>query len=244
MNRTFSRRRFLGGVTAAAALGSLHLRPGRASAAPLRVPAGDHGHEVEEALSRLLEGNQRFVAANLLHPDQTAERRVEVSKAQDPFAVVLSCSDSRVPPEIVFDQGLGDLFTIRVAGNVIDGAGLGSIEFAAEEYDVPLVVVLGHERCGAILATIDALTSGGRVPPHVDSLVNPIRPAAERARFLPGDWVDNTVRANVELVTGQLQTSEPVLAHLVSAGELTIIGAHYGLATGQVELLNWAVQSH
>jgi carbonic anhydrase len=244
VNRSFSRRRFLGGATAAAALGALQLRPERASAAPWRAPIGDRGHEVEEALSRLREGNQRFAAANLLNPGQSAERRVEVSRAQNPFAVVLGCSDSRVPPEIVFDQGLGDLFTIRVAGNVIDGAGLGSIEFAVEEFDVPLVVVLGHERCGAVVATIDALTSGAQVPPHVDSLVNPIRPAAERARFLPGDWVDNTVRANIELVTGQLQTSEPVLAHLVSAGELTVIGARYGLATGQAEFLNWAVQSH
>ena len=191
----------------------------------------------DQALQELMEGNKRYVASKPTRPDQTAEYRAEVAKGQHPFAVIVGCSDSRVPPEIVFDQGLGDLFVIRVAGNVVDDEALGSIEFAAEEFKLPLVVVLGHERCGAVKATIDALEKGGEVPGHIKSLVEAIKPSVEKAKEQPGDLLDNAVRANVQRVVEQLRTTGPILSELVNAGKLRIVGTRYDLDTGAVDSL-------
>ena len=139
-----------------------------------------------QALQQLLDGNKRYVSTNFAHPDQTAERRIEIANAQYPFACILGCSDSRVPAEIVFDQGLGDLFMVRVAGNVASsGEVLASIEFAVAELQVPLVLVLGHERCGAVTAAVDAVVRGSVAPGHIGSLVDAIRPAVARVR---GRW--------------------------------------------------------
>ncbi|MBI5016271.1 MAG: carbonic anhydrase [Deltaproteobacteria bacterium] len=187
----------------------------------------------EEALKRLAEGNQRYVAAKASHPDQTPERRTQVAGGQSPFAIVLGCADSRVPPEVLFDQGLGDLFTVRVAGNVLDDAGLGSLEYAADHLGVHLLVVLGHERCGAV----DAAVKGGEAEGRVKYLVKALKPAVSAAKGLPGDVLDNAVRANVALVVKQLKTSKPVLAELVEDGKLAVVGARYDLDTGIVEIL-------
>ncbi|MEW6380883.1 MAG: carbonic anhydrase [bacterium] len=187
----------------------------------------------DQALQILMTGNKQYVAAKLAHPNSTPERRTELVKGQHPFAIILSCSDSRVPPEIVFDQGLGDLFVVRVAGNVVDDLALGSIEYAAEHLGVPLIMVLGHEKCGAVTATVEG---GGKAPGHIDAVVKAIKPAVEKVKDQPGDKVENATRANIDMVVEQLKTSKPVLAELVKDGKLMIVGARYDLDTGVVEV--------
>ena len=145
----------------------------------------------------------------------------------------MSCSDSRVPPEIIFDQGLGDLFVIRLAGNILDDAALGSLEYAVEHLGVKYIMVLGHERCGAV----DAAVKGGEIPGHIGSLVKAIQPAVEKVKNLPGDLLDNAVRANVTMVVQQLKSSGPILEELVKKGDLAIAGARYDLDDGEVKIL-------
>jgi carbonic anhydrase len=219
------------GAGAAVALAARAARPGPVRAVqPAPVTA-------DEALQRLLDGNRRFVADVARAPNRTVERRVEVAGGQNPFALVLGCIDSRVPPEIVFDQGLGDLFVPRVAGPVVDGAIEGSIEFAAGVFGVPLVFVLGHTECGAIKATADAVRTGGEAAGRIADLVALLGPAVMAARDEPGDLVVNAIRANVRLVVAQLKTEEPVLRPLVEAGSLRIVGGVYDLETGAVEVI-------
>lgn len=186
-----------------------------------------------EALQKLLDGNQRYTEAKATHPEQNRERREEIAKAQHPFATVLTCSDSRVAPEIIFDQGLGDIFEVRVAGNVADDAVVGSVEYAAEHLNTPLVVVLGHERCGAV----EAAVKGGEIPGHIRSLTKEIKPAVEVGKKQPGDLVDNVVRINIARVVEKLKTSKPILAELVKEHKLTIVGAYYDLDDGTVKVL-------
>jgi carbonic anhydrase len=185
----------------------------------------------DEALQRLKDGNQRFVEGKAAHPHQQADRRAEIAKSQHPFAIVVCCSDSRVPPEIVFDQGLGDVFVIRTAGNVVDDVGLGSVEYAVEHFGVPLVVVLGHDRCGAVRAAV----AGGEAPGHVEAIVSAIRPAVEKTKAEPGDPVANAVRANVNDMVQKLCTTAPILPDRVQAGTLTVVGARYDMDDGHVE---------
>ena len=187
----------------------------------------------ERFVQRLLDGNRRYVDGKPSHPNQTLERRKHVAKGQHPFAVVLSCSDSRVPPEIIFDQGIGDLFVVRVAGNIVDDAGLGSIEYAVEHLHASLIVVLGHERCGAV----EAAVKGGEAPGRIKSLVEAIRPAVEKSKGEPGDLAENAMRANVRLVVDHLKASKPILEHLVHKGTLTVVGARYDLDDGQVTVI-------
>ena len=187
----------------------------------------------EQALATLLEGNKRYVSSHLRHPHESAEWRHSISGAQHPFATVLSCSDSRVPPELVFDVGLGDLFVVRVAGNIASDDVIGSIEYAAEHLNTRLILVMGHQSCGAVQSTI----GGGEPKTHIEHLTRAIEPAVARARKEQGDLVANAVRNNVELVVGQLQNSEPILAALVSQGKIKVIGAVYDLDSGIVTLL-------
>lgn len=187
-----------------------------------------------ESMKLLVEGNHRYTSGAFQHPNQQAERRTEVAKGQKPFAIVLTCADSRVPPEIVFDQGLGDLFVIRVAGNIIDDAILGSIEYAAEHLGTPLLVVMGHERCGAVSAAIGS----GEVEGHIGSLVRAIKPAVVKAKSMPGDIVENSVKMNVAMVVEKLQHNKPVLSHLVEQGKFKVVGAYYDLDDGSVSFLD------
>ncbi|MBZ0200888.1 MAG: carbonic anhydrase, partial [Ignavibacteriaceae bacterium] len=186
-----------------------------------------------EAQKKLIEGNKRFVESMLTHPEQTIERRVELAAGQQPFAVIVSCSDSRVPPEIVFDQGLGDLFVIRLAGNVLNDEAIASIEYAVDHLDVKYIMVLGHERCGAVSAAVQ----GGEFHGHIGSLVKAIQPAIDMVKDEPGDPVDNAVIANINLVVNYLKASAPILSELAGKGELTITGARYDLDDGLVEVL-------
>lgn len=187
----------------------------------------------DQALQILKEGNQRYVSKKLSHPHQTEQRITEIAKGQHPFAMVLGCADSRVSPEIIFDQGLGDLFVMRVAGNIVDDAIVGSIEYAAEELGVPLLVVLGHEKCGAVAATL----KGGKIPGHISTLVKAIKPAVERTKNQAGDKLDNAVRANVKLVVEQLKSSKPLLFELVEKNKLKIVGGRYDLDSGKVDMI-------
>ena len=188
-----------------------------------------------EAISKLKEGNSRYTSGNLQHPGQTTERRTELVKTQHPFAVIVSCSDSRVPPEIVFDQGLGDLFIFRVAGNVIDDHGLGSIEYAVDHLNVRLIVVLGHQSCGAVQAAKETIAAKGKAPGHIESLVTAIKPAVEATAK---DDLDTTIKANVKHVVQALRSSTPILKAKVDSGAVQITGGYYSLDTGAVTFLD------
>ncbi|OGG56864.1 MAG: hypothetical protein A3F84_10755 [Candidatus Handelsmanbacteria bacterium RIFCSPLOWO2_12_FULL_64_10] len=190
----------------------------------------------DEALKRLMDGNRRFSGDQYARRVIGAARRAELAKGQHPFAIVLSCSDSRVPPEIVFDQGLGDLFVIRVAGNVADSVALGSIEYAAEHLHVPLLFVLGHEKCGAVTAA----AQGGEVPGHIASIVHKIAPAVEKVRASgrAGDaLVAAAVDENVSAALADVVRRSAILAHLIHEGKLTIAGGRYNLASGRVDVM-------
>lgn len=186
---------------------------------------------------RLMEGNARFVAGKSEHPRQNPARREEVAKGQKPFAVVVSCADSRTSPELLFDQGLGDVFVVRLAGNIVDDAALGSIEFAVAKLGARLIVVLGHEKCGAVLATVDAVKSpdAAKPPGHIGAIIEAIKPAAASVHGKPGDEVHNAIRANVLAVADKLKTASPVLTPFLKSGELTVVGACYDLDEGKVE---------
>ncbi len=189
----------------------------------------------EQALEKLMDGNARFVSGDVEHPNQSAERRAEVVSGQHPFAIIVGCSDSRIPPEIVFDQGIGDIFVIRTAGQVMDNATLASIEYGAEHLGVPLVVVLGHDSCGAVKATV----AGGEAPGHIPCLVEAIQPAVDEAgsEASEEELLNTSIDCNVKNIVDQLKTSEPILSELVEEGELTIVGARYHLDSGEVEIL-------
>ena len=186
-----------------------------------------------DPLQKLMDGNQRYVANAATHPQQTPERRTQIAKGQAPFAIVLACADSRVSPEVIFDQGLGDLFVIRNAGNVLDDHVIGSIEYAVEHLHTTLIVVLGHSQCGACTAA----AAGGHAPGHIASVVESLEPALEEAKQQPGDKVENTVRANARRVAQILSRVEPILSESVKAKKLTVVPARYDLESGKVELL-------
>jgi carbonic anhydrase len=188
---------------------------------------------VRQSLKKLLDGNKRCASCKQQNPRQDAKRRKEVTKGQKPFAVIVGCSDSRIPPELIFDQGLGDLFVVRLAGNIVDALALGSIEYAVEHLCTKLVVVLGHGKCGAVTAAVQSADAPG----HVGGIVKAIQPAIKRARKLQGDLIENATRVNVSLVVNKIKSSKPILAEMVDKGEIEVIGAYYNIETGAVEIL-------
>jgi len=194
-----------------------------------------------DALRLLQDGNRRFVADRKRDARVGATRRNELTERQEPFAIVLGCSDSRVPAEIVFDQGLGDLFVIRVAGNIVAPSQIGSVEFAADRFNTRLVVVLGHSGCGAILATIEQLTRPvEKQSRNLHAIVDRVRPSVEPllATDLPNDsaeLVGNAVRANVRASVGHLRHGSEILEQLIERDGLLVVGAEYSLETGVVD---------
>jgi len=178
-------------------------------------------------------GNARFVADNEQHPDESPARRKQLAKAQHPFAVILGCADSRVPPELLFDEGLGDLFVIRVAVNVVDDDVLASIEYAVEHLGTKLIVVLGHEQCGAVSAAVSGESTVG----HLESLLSAIRPSVLATAHSPGDRVHNCVIENALHVARQIRESEPILKPAIEGQRLKVVAADYELDTGKVRLL-------
>ncbi|HCX21783.1 MAG: carbonic anhydrase [Flammeovirgaceae bacterium] len=187
----------------------------------------------KEALDKLKEGNARYVSGNLTHPNMNAVRRDELNEGQNPFAVVLSCADSRVVPECVFDQGMGDLFVLRVAGNIAGDRVIGSIEYAVENLGCRLIVVLGHEKCGAVSATLGENDPGG----HMSYLVEHIKPAVERAKGMEGDLLTNSVKMNAKLEAEQLAAKDPYISKRVQDLGVQIVPAYYKLSNGEVEFM-------
>jgi carbonic anhydrase len=190
----------------------------------------------DEALKHLVEGNARFVSGHLIHagPEQVAEARSTGSEGQSPFAVIVGCSDSRVSPEIVFDQGIGDLFVVRTAGEVVDSVALGSIEYAVAHLGSALVLVLGHERCGAVAAAV----AGAKEPGHINAVLSAIEPAVKKTKGQAGDPVENAVRAQALDVAKQLQEAKPILAEGVKSGKIKIVAGRYDLKSGKIDLLS------
>ncbi len=198
----------------------------------------------EEGLSRLTDGNRRFLDKSG-HPSGRPWRQDMADQTQRPFAIVLGCSDSRTPVEILFDQGFGDLFVVRIAGNIVAPSVVGSIEFAASEFGTRLVVVLGHSRCGAIGATVRAIETGhgpesrnirsitDRITPHVEALVHPTSSDAERAGVLR-----DCTRANIRASAAHLRHGSRMLEELVMAGQVVVVGAEYELSTGHVDFFD------
>lgn len=201
-----------------------------------------------EALARLLDGNLRF-AANVVSIDTLARhlKRDALAQGQRPFAIVLGCSDSRAPAELIFDQGLGELFVIRVAGNVVSPSQVGSVEFAAERYGTRLVVVMGHTHCGAIEATLEAMDGGEKPSTNVMSIVQRIRPSVETVREVRGGGGDRAGfllaagRANVRMSVEHLRHGSAVLERLIQEEGLAVVGAMYDVESGKVEVFDAAL---
>lgn len=194
-----------------------------------------------EALERLKKGNQRFVKGETNHQKLlTHHERAQMAETQEPFAIILGCSDSRVPAEMVFDQGLGDLFVIRVAGNIVAPSQVGSVEFAVDSFNCPVVIVLGHTHCGAIDSTIEALRNPDQPPSaNLMSIVNRVRPSVEilMQTELKDDLKKlscHAVRSNVFASVNQLRHGSAVLESFISKGQLKVVGAEYSLETGEV----------
>jgi carbonic anhydrase len=202
-----------------------------ASASPPTVRTG------AEALARLLAGNLRFRTGRARHPRQSPADVRRLAAGQDPFVVVLGCADSRVAPEVLFDQGLGDVFDDRVAGNAVDPIVLGSMEYAVAEFAPPLLMVLGHERCGAVAATVEAVEHGTTPPGNIAAVVEALRPPVEAALHLPGDPVENGVRANVRHQIREMLGRSAIIRAALDAGTLAVVGARYDLDHARVTLV-------
>ena len=194
---------------------------------------GDGGKAASASLRSLIEGNWRFTRGESISPHWDSARRYALSTVQNPVAVVLSCSDARVPPEILFDQGLGDLYVIRTAGNIAGPAGLAGLEYALEELGVPLVVVLGHQDCGAVAAAVQA----GNPPGKVAAIVEQIRPAVDTVRAQTGELLPNSVDANIAAEVERLKSENALLAEYLALGSVEVVGARYDLHSGMVDWL-------
>ena len=210
--------------------------PAAVATAVLVVAANQPVPSADAVIAELKAGNAHFIAKKFAHPHQSSARQKELASGQHPHCAILTCADSRVPPEILFDQGLGDMFDVRVAGNIAGDAETASIEYAAEHLHVPLVVVMGRTQCGAVTAALE----GGELPGKLPSLIAALRPAVDQSAHEPGDRVANAVRDNVVHVVNQLRAAKPVLSDLTAAGKLRIVGAVYSLETGKVEWIEGA----
>lgn len=237
-SQNLSRRNFIKygsialGTTAVA--GSLGALPNLTNAQPVptklavNIPATP-----DQALNELLAGNQRFVANKRTSPNISPSRLTEVAKGQNPFAAVLSCADSRVPVEIVFDQGLGDIFVVRDAGNIATPEEIGSLEFGTAVLGAKVLMVIGHSACGAVKATI----AGKPVPGQIGSILAAIQPAVDQVKDKPGDTLLNATRANVLFQMNKLKQS-PIISGLINEGKLKVVGAYYDLDTGEITLVD------
>ena len=229
-----TRRRFVGLTGAAAA--------GLAAGIPLAFSedAPPARPEADAALRKLLEGNKRFTKGELEHPGRKPQDFAPLAEGQAPLAVIVGCADARVAPEILFDQGVGDLFVVRVAGNVVSGAGAtveGSIEYAVAELGVSLVIVLGHSQCGAVKSAIAHIDAKDTLPGSINELVNNLKPAVLKTKGQPGDPLAAAIRANVEIGVDRLKGLEPILAGPVKQGRAKVVGGVYDLRSGSVTIV-------
>lgn len=223
--------------------GSMAIPGGAALATEAAHGAASAGMTPDQALARLIEGNRRFVGDRPSGSDLSTRRRLALAKGQTPFAALVGCADSRVGPEHLFGAGLGELFIVRTAGNYVDDAGFGSLAYAVAMLGVPLIVVLGHERCGAVDAAVKLVTANAQLPPSLTRMVRPILPAVidARAAHPEGDLLHHAIDTNVRhVVRGLRQSSDPLLAAPLLSGKLKIVGAHYDLDTGAVEFVDLA----
>ncbi|MCW6008741.1 carbonic anhydrase [Micromonospora sp. CPCC 205371] len=234
-HRAVQRRALLAASGLVAGAIGLVARPTAASAATAAEPTPK---TPAAAINRLLAGNHRFVTGHSRHPHQSLQRLHELAAGQHPFVITLGCADSRVAPEVLFDQGLGDIFDNRVAGNIVDDLLFGSIEYAVEHFAPPLLLVLGHERCGAVSATVEAIESGGTAPGHVGTIVEALRPIVTPVLEQAGDKVENSVVANVKAQARALVDGSDIVREKVEAGEMAVVGARYDLDTGRVTLVH------
>ena len=228
----FSRRGLLVAGAAVTALGGMMASPVAAQqAAPATPP---NAISPDAALQRLMEGNARYVENAPSNKDFSAGRAARAT-AQYPFAAILSCADSRVAPELAFDQGPGELFVVRVAGNFVHDDGLASLEYGALVLGIPLIMVLGHSNCGAVDAAIKVMTDNAQLPGHLPELVNSIKPAVEIAKKAkPANLLDASIAENVRYNVTRLIEAKPIVAEAVAAGKVKVVGAVYDLATGKV----------
>jgi carbonic anhydrase len=227
-----SRRQFV--LTASAALAGASL-PTFASDHPAPV-----GPPADQVLNLLMAGNKRFAAGAITHPRRSPADFKPLAAGQNPIVAIVSCSDSRVSPEILFDVGIGDIFAIRIAGNYVNGAGVsvkGSVEYAVAELGVNLIMILGHSQCGAVKAAIEHIHDNDALPGAINDLVNAIKPAVLESESLPGNKLENAIKANVRRGVESLRQLDPIIAPRVKAGQLKVVGATYDLATGKVELI-------
>ena len=225
----------LGAAAASTAFAGGFALPGQALAD--EAPAAPNDIDPDKALARLKDGNGRYTANQPANADFSVGRMARAG-VQFPFAGLLSCADSRVSPELVFDQGPGELFVLRVAGNFVDGNGLASIEYGVAVLGIPLLVVLGHSNCGAVKATIDVIENGTELPGHLPDLVNALKPGVERALAKkPADPVDAATRENVLYNVEMLTAATPIVADAVAAGRVKVVGAVYDIGSGKVEFL-------
>ncbi len=211
-------------------------------AAPNDASQGPSG---EDALKMLMEGNARFVAGEA-EATMSVKERAELAKGQSPYAIIVSCADSRVAPELAFDANPGDLFVIRVAGNIVDDYELASIEYAVAVLKSPLLVIMGHESCGAVDAAVKAEKGEARFPGQIHDLVEAIRPAVRKAmdHTTGDDLLDVAVSENVRLVVDQMENSQPIVGTAMKAGDLKIVPARYDLDTGKVTVVTMEDKHH
>jgi carbonic anhydrase len=229
-HHSMSRRRFFGTLGCGCAAAFL-TGPVFSADAPKTTLTAD------QALDLLKRGNADFVGDR---PEQVMTdhtRRLSIAAGQAPFASIVGCADSRVPPEILFNRGLGELFTVRVAGNTVDQTALGSIEYGFAVLGSPLIVVLGHSACGAVEAAVKLVTEDARYPGSIEPMIAAILPAVVRAQRQPGNLLDNAIKINVQRVVEQLKGSDAMIAEPVQSGTLKIVGATYDLASGRVEFM-------
>jgi carbonic anhydrase len=240
-NKSISRRNFVK-VSGAAALGASFIKLGSNA---LSIPEAYAEQTArpktpDEAIKKLMDGNRRFVECKEQNPRRCIDVRKEVAEGQAPFVAILACADSRVAPELIFDQGIGDLFVVRVAGNIVNTQNygvMGSLEFGVLALGASLVMVLGHSHCGAIAGSIEALQKGTEFPGSINNIVTTIGPAVEAVKDKPGDLLENSIVSNVMFGVDKLEGSVPVLADKVREGKLKIIGANYDLHTGEVKIV-------
>ena len=237
------RRTVLGLGAAGAAAASLLPLAGAAAAAAPGTSVAKTSLTPAQALGRLIENNRRFVADQDSQADIGTRRRLQLAQGQGPFAALVGCADSRVGPEHLFGAGLGELFIVRTAGNYVDDAGYGSLAYSVAALGVPLIVVLGHERCGAVDAATKLVVNNEQLPPSLTRMVQPILPAVVDARAVhrSGDLLDAAIHQNVRHVTRTLrQSTDPLLAEPLRGGKLMVVGAYYDLDTGRVDFFDRA----
>ncbi|WGD30658.1 carbonic anhydrase [Ancylobacter sp. WKF20] len=228
-----SRRHLLGaGAASMAFLGGLALP----AAAQTDLPPPPNAISPDAALTRLMEGNARYIANTPQVKDFSAGRAAR-AQAQYPFVGLVSCADSRVAPELAFDQGPGEVFVVRVAGNFVNDDGLASLEYGVKVLGIPLLMVLGHSNCGAVDAAIKVVKDRVELPGHLPLLINAIKPAVEASAGEPGNALDNAIAANVRLNVKRLIEAKPILAEAVAAGKVKVVGAVYDIGTGKVSMV-------